>query len=260
MPSVNALYREFRDQGFEVLLIASYGLLLSGGRGPRLRSGLHYVAFNIAASTLFLVAVGLVYGLTGALNMAELAHRVAQVPGVSWAAPIAFASGSVAGPQGRQLSYLIGYDTRTGRGGPPTLAAGRIPGAGEAVLDEQAAAGTSIFVSTHAMDEVERCDLVGVMYSGRLIANNSPGGLKGDFSGFLYHVEAEPLLVDGYEGLLRGRGAQSARTAAALGRLVAFYEGQGNTVAAAAYRASTPEVPPEGNHATRDRSRGKSSR
>ena len=65
---------------FEVLLISSYGLLLSGGRGPRLRSGLQYVAFNIAASTLFLVAVGLIYGLTGALNMAELAHRVAQVP------------------------------------------------------------------------------------------------------------------------------------------------------------------------------------
>ncbi|HSM10103.1 MAG TPA: monovalent cation/H+ antiporter subunit D, partial [Lysobacter sp.] len=32
---------------FEVLLIASYGLLLSGGRGARLRAGLQYVAFNI---------------------------------------------------------------------------------------------------------------------------------------------------------------------------------------------------------------------
>jgi multicomponent K+:H+ antiporter subunit D len=65
---------------FEVLLIASYGLMLSGGRGATLRSGLHYVAFNIAASTLFLVALGFIYGLTGALNMAELAHRVAQAP------------------------------------------------------------------------------------------------------------------------------------------------------------------------------------
>lgn len=65
--------------------------------------------------------------------------RVAQVPGVAWAAPIAFASGSVAGPQGRQLTYLIGYDTRTDRGGPTDLTAGRLPGAGEAILDEQAA-------------------------------------------------------------------------------------------------------------------------
>jgi hypothetical protein len=72
--------------------------------------------------------------------------------------------------------------------------------------------------------------------------------------------EAEPLLVEGYEGLLRGRGAQSAKTAAALGRLVAFDEGEGNTAAAAAYRASAPQLPPQGNPATPDRSRGKSSR
>jgi multicomponent K+:H+ antiporter subunit D len=65
---------------FEVMLIASYGLLLSGGRGVRMSAGLHYVGFNIAASTLFLIALGLVYGLLGTLNMAELAVRVAAVP------------------------------------------------------------------------------------------------------------------------------------------------------------------------------------
>ena len=70
---------------------------------------------------------------------ADAPDRVAQVPGVAWAAPIAFASGSVAGPQGRQLTYLIGYDTQTGRGGPSTLTAGRLPGASEAIIDEQAA-------------------------------------------------------------------------------------------------------------------------
>ncbi|MDQ3510279.1 MAG: monovalent cation/H+ antiporter subunit D [Pseudomonadota bacterium] len=61
---------------FEVMLIASYGLLLSGGRGPRMRAGLHYVVFNITASTLFLIALGLLYGLLGTLNMAEMALRV----------------------------------------------------------------------------------------------------------------------------------------------------------------------------------------
>ncbi|WP_299932888.1 ABC transporter permease [uncultured Nocardioides sp.] len=70
---------------------------------------------------------------------ADAPDRVAEVPGVAWAAPIAFASGSVAGPQGRQLTYLVGYDTRTGGGGPRALVAGRLPGAGEAILDEQAA-------------------------------------------------------------------------------------------------------------------------
>ncbi|SDQ35798.1 multisubunit potassium/proton antiporter, PhaD subunit [Pseudoxanthomonas sp. CF385] len=65
---------------FEVLLISSYGLMLSGGRGERLRAGLHYVTFNIAASTLFLIALGLLYGLLGSLNMAELSARVSQLP------------------------------------------------------------------------------------------------------------------------------------------------------------------------------------
>ena len=77
---------------FEVLLIASYGLLLSGGRGLQMRSGLQYVAFNITASTLFLVALGFIYGLTGALNMAELAHRIGQVPAAE-AAPLKAAGG-----------------------------------------------------------------------------------------------------------------------------------------------------------------------
>ncbi|ASR42595.1 monovalent cation/H+ antiporter subunit D [Xanthomonas citri pv. mangiferaeindicae] len=65
---------------FEVMLIASYGLLLSGARGARIKAGMHYVVFNIAASTVFLLALGLLYGLLGTLNMAELAVRVAQVP------------------------------------------------------------------------------------------------------------------------------------------------------------------------------------
>ena len=63
---------------FEVMLIASYGLLLSGALGPRIAAGLHYVVFNIAASTLFLIALGLLYGLLGTLNMAEMAVRVAE--------------------------------------------------------------------------------------------------------------------------------------------------------------------------------------
>lgn len=65
---------------FEVLLIASYGLLLSGGRGLRMRIGLHYVVFNIAASTLFLIALGMLYATLGSLNMAEISQRIAELP------------------------------------------------------------------------------------------------------------------------------------------------------------------------------------
>ena len=62
---------------FEVLLIASYGLLLHGQGAARLKTGVHYVVINLVGSTLFLVGVGLLYGVTGTLNMADLAVRVA---------------------------------------------------------------------------------------------------------------------------------------------------------------------------------------
>jgi multicomponent K+:H+ antiporter subunit D len=65
---------------FEVMLIASYGLLLHGGGAWRLKAGFHYVAINLVASTLFLFAVGLIYGVTGTLNMADLALKVARLP------------------------------------------------------------------------------------------------------------------------------------------------------------------------------------
>lgn len=64
---------------FEVLLAASYGLLVGGGRSGRIRIGLHYAVFNIIASTVFLIALGLLYGLVGALNMAEIAARMATI-------------------------------------------------------------------------------------------------------------------------------------------------------------------------------------
>jgi len=59
---------------FEVLLIASYGLLLYGAGPVRLRASVHYVVFNLTGSALFLVAVSTLYGLTGTLNMADLAQ------------------------------------------------------------------------------------------------------------------------------------------------------------------------------------------
>jgi multicomponent K+:H+ antiporter subunit D len=61
---------------FEVLLIASYGLLLHGAGAARLRAATHYVSFNLAGSALFLVAASLLFGLTGTLNIADLAQRV----------------------------------------------------------------------------------------------------------------------------------------------------------------------------------------
>jgi multicomponent K+:H+ antiporter subunit D len=65
---------------FEVLLAASYGLLLHGGGEARVRSGLHYIAINLVASLLFLIGVSLLYGVTGTLNMADIAAKLPAVP------------------------------------------------------------------------------------------------------------------------------------------------------------------------------------
>lgn len=64
---------------FEIMLAASYGLLLHGSGRARVQAGLHFIAINLAASSLFLVGVSMLYGLTGTLNMADLARSVAQV-------------------------------------------------------------------------------------------------------------------------------------------------------------------------------------
>ncbi|MGI9364407.1 MAG: monovalent cation/H+ antiporter subunit D [Rhizobiaceae bacterium] len=69
---------------FEVLLIASYGLMIHSGGNARLRAGVQYVLFNLLGSTLFLFALGAIYAETGTLNMADLAQRVTQIdPGAS---------------------------------------------------------------------------------------------------------------------------------------------------------------------------------
>jgi multicomponent K+:H+ antiporter subunit D len=65
---------------FEVLLIASYGLMIHSGGQQRMRAGLQYVVMNLAGSTLFLFALGTLYASTGTLNIADLAVRVAQIP------------------------------------------------------------------------------------------------------------------------------------------------------------------------------------
>jgi len=65
---------------FEILLLASYGLLLHGGGRLRVKAGLHYVVINLVGSTLFLFAVGTLYGVAGTLNMADLAVKLAATP------------------------------------------------------------------------------------------------------------------------------------------------------------------------------------
>jgi multicomponent K+:H+ antiporter subunit D len=68
---------------FEVLLIASYTLLIHGGGKQKTAANVHYVILNLIGSSLFLFALGTLYGITGTLNIADMAQRVAQLSGSS---------------------------------------------------------------------------------------------------------------------------------------------------------------------------------
>lgn len=67
---------------FEVMLIASFVLLAMGGRREQMEGAIKYVALNLIASAFFLAGIGLLYGVVGTLNMADLAVRLRAAPHV----------------------------------------------------------------------------------------------------------------------------------------------------------------------------------
>lgn len=68
---------------FEVLLIASYGLIIHGGGKLKTAANVHYVILNLAGSALFLIALGILYGTFGTLNMADMARVAPTIEGGS---------------------------------------------------------------------------------------------------------------------------------------------------------------------------------
>jgi multicomponent Na+:H+ antiporter subunit D len=64
---------------FEVMLIASFGLLILNGGKEQIDGGVKYVALNLISTILFLTGIGLLYALTGTLNFADLALKVEEV-------------------------------------------------------------------------------------------------------------------------------------------------------------------------------------
>lgn len=61
---------------FEVMLAASYGLLLHGYNTLRIRAGMQYIVINLVSSFFFLIGVALIYAAAGSLNMADLSARI----------------------------------------------------------------------------------------------------------------------------------------------------------------------------------------
>ena len=65
---------------FEMMLITSFVLMVLGNGKSQVEATIKYVTINIVASTFFLAGIGILYGLTGTLNMADLAVRLKSVP------------------------------------------------------------------------------------------------------------------------------------------------------------------------------------
>ncbi|MBU1194129.1 MAG: Na+/H+ antiporter subunit D [Proteobacteria bacterium] len=64
---------------FELILMASFGIMIMENPGSRLTSAVKYVTMNLLSTVFLIMAIGLIYGLTGTLNMADLHEKVAQV-------------------------------------------------------------------------------------------------------------------------------------------------------------------------------------
>lgn len=64
---------------FEVIIIASFVLMTLGGRKTQLEGGVKYMSMNILASMFFLTGIGMLYGITGSLNMADLSIKIQAV-------------------------------------------------------------------------------------------------------------------------------------------------------------------------------------
>lgn len=168
------LFSDRRRAALTVLGVAAsllLVLLLDGIVAGAVDRVTHYI--RTSPADLFISQIGV---RTMHMSVSELPGETsavaATVPGVAWAAPIGFASGSVAGPGGRLLTYLIGYDTATGNGGPQ-LAAGRAPGMGEAVLDEQAANVLGVGVGARATVLGSALRIVGISTAGTSITNTT---------------------------------------------------------------------------------------
>ena len=72
---------------FEVLLIASFGLIILGSNTEQIDGATKYTFLNLVATTLFLIGTAFLYGTTGTLNMADLAAKLPVVAGAT-AAPL----------------------------------------------------------------------------------------------------------------------------------------------------------------------------
>lgn len=134
------------------------------------------------------------------------------VEAVEWAAPISFSTGIIANGKGRQLSYVIGYDTSTGRGGPHRMATGRTPRLGETVLDEIAADQLGVGVGDSVLVLGTALRVSGLARGGTSMVNTTTFLSREQF-GLLRASSTSYLLVKAARGVSSTQLARSLTAA-----------------------------------------------
>lgn len=99
-------------------------------------------------------------------------QEVARVPGVAWAEGIRYTTTFLVNGNEQQLSYVIGYDTATGRTGPRTLTSGRAPSRGEIIVEQVAADRLGVRLGDTVRVFGEPFKLVGLFRGGTTISNS----------------------------------------------------------------------------------------
>ena len=69
---------------YEVMLTASFVLIVLGSSKEQLSAGIKYLTINFVASIFFVSAIGILYGMVGSLNMADIANRLRDAESVSY--------------------------------------------------------------------------------------------------------------------------------------------------------------------------------
>jgi putative ABC transport system permease protein len=209
------LLAERRRATLTVLGVAA-SLLLVLLLGGIFAGAIERVTFYIRTSgaSVFLSQAGVrTMHMSSSALPADTVARLGSVRGVEWVSPIGLASGSVAGPRGRQLTYLIGYDPTGGHGGPATLAAGRAPRAGEAVLDEQAADTLGVRLGDTVTVLGAPLRVVGLSAGGSSITNTTVFTAAGDFARIRGGAPVSYVLVGAQRGLTPDLLARRVRAA-----------------------------------------------
>ena len=111
----------------------------------------------------------------------ETVDAARQVEGVAWAEGLHYASSTITTAEGRQLSYVFGYDPE-GRAGPRRLTAGRAPGPGEALVDSVAADRLSVDLGGQVQVFGEQFRVSGLFDDGTSMINTTTFITAGDYA------------------------------------------------------------------------------